>query len=114
MYCVQNLIGSKKEDYFHGIMHDRSYRHIRQLCEGYQGLKGKPIETFVEESSYSDAMKETYIAVLTLIQNEPLFYAQRLHAAFDGAGTDDDALIRIVVLRSEVTMQYLLEAYSGI
>lgn len=84
-------------------MHERSYKHIRQLSEGYKGLKGKPLETLVEEAvGYSQPMKETYVALLTMIQNEPLFYAERLHAAFEGVGTDDEALIRIVVLRSEV------------
>jgi len=35
------------------------------------------------------------------------FYAEELYAALGGAGTDDDALIRVVTTRAEVDMQYI-------
>lgn len=77
------------------------------------GLKGKPLTSLVEEATtYSQPMKETYVALLTLIQNESVFYAERLHAAFEGVGTDDETLIRVVVLRSEIDLVDVIRIYE--
>ena len=38
-----------------------------------------------------------YDLAVKTVHNRPNYFAERLHAAMKGIGTDDDALIRIIV-----------------
>jgi len=46
------------------------------------------------------------------VQNIPLFFAHRLRKAFEGLGTDDTTLIRVVVSRFELDLGDVAEAYE--
>jgi len=43
-----------------------------------------------------------FLKIVKIIRNIVVFYAERLHDAMKGAGTDDDTLMEIIVTRSEV------------
>ncbi len=76
------------------------------MFAGYEDLTSKTLEDLVEKSSFTLDLKESYIALITLIRNQAEFFAERLHDAIDGAGTDDDTLIQVMVLRSEVKYSF--------
>lgn len=42
------------------------------------------------------------IIAVKYVKDAPTFFAERLHKSMSGAGTDDTALIRLIVTRSEV------------
>lgn len=46
------------------------------------------------------------------MQNRPAYFAERLHAAMKGLGTDDDALIRILVSRCEIDLANIKYEYE--
>jgi hypothetical protein len=46
------------------------------------------------------------------VQNIPLFFAHRLRKAFEGMGTDDITLIRVVVSRFELDLGTVAEVYE--
>jgi annexin A7/11 len=49
-------------------------------------------------------MLEAMSAIVECVQSPASFFANRLFKAMDGAGTDDDTLIRIIISRSEIDL----------
>lgn len=50
------------------------------------------------------AVKTTY--------NRPRYFAEKIHAAMEGAGTDDSALIRLIVSRCEIDLTNIKYEYE--
>jgi hypothetical protein len=48
------------------------------------------------------------------VQDKPLFYAHRLQQAMDGAGTNDNTLIRIIVSRADIDLGNIKKAYEKV
>ena len=47
-----------------------------------------------------------------MIRNKPLYFAKLMHKSMKGLGTDDSALIRVVVSRCECDMVQIKEAFE--
>lgn len=95
------------------IFQERSYPHIRRIAVEFRRKSGKLFTEMLEESEkFSQEQKSTYVAIYNKIRNEAQYYAERLRTAIDGMGRDDDALIRIIVLRSELDLLDIMEAYK--
>lgn len=81
----------------------RSFAHLRKVFEEYFQITNKDVE-----DSIKDEMSGTFqMGMLALVQyakNPAGYFANKLHEAMSGAGTDDKGLIRIVISRSEIDM----------
>lgn len=91
------------EEVFNRIMAHGSFAQLRLVFEEYKKLSGQTIEQAIKhelDGELGDAM----MAIVECVQSPAAFFAQRLFAAMDGAGTDDVTLIRIVVSRSEIDL----------
>jgi hypothetical protein len=51
----------------------------------------------------SGNLEKACLAIIKSAKDKPSYYAEALHDAMKGLGTNDDELIRILVTRSEVT-----------
>ncbi|KAI8437174.1 hypothetical protein MSG28_010505 [Choristoneura fumiferana] len=59
-----------------------------------------------------DKTLESEIRVFECVENAPAWFAQRLRAAVEGAGTDDAALIRIIASRAEIDLGSIKREYE--
>eukprot|EP01135_Chromosphaera_perkinsii_P004893 Nk52_evm13s303 gene=Nk52_evmTU13s303 len=107
--------GEKKwgtdESKFNMILATRSYDHLRAVFNEYIKISGRDIERAIEKEmsgNLEDGMK----AVVKTARNRPEFFAERLHKAMKGMGTDDKSLLRIIISRCEVDMVEIKQEYS--
>lgn len=54
------------------------------------------------KSEFSGDIEDAYLILIAVIRDRPAFFAERIHKAIAGLGTNDTALIRVIVSRSEV------------
>jgi hypothetical protein len=47
-----------------------------------------------------------------VVINRPYYFAERLHRCMQGAGTNDDTLIRVIVSRSEVDLVQIKQEFQ--
>ena len=72
-------------------------------------IAGNSIEEAIE-SETSGNLQKAYLAICSMTRDLHEYYAQRLYDAMRGLGTDEDALTRFIVVRSEVSKLVLMRA----
>ncbi|XP_039274449.1 annexin A13-like [Styela clava] len=85
------------------IFCNRSFPQIRATCYEYEKLAGHTMLKAVDKE-FSGDMKKALTAIIQISDYAPIYFANRLHKAMCGVGTDDSTLIRIVTTRCEVDM----------
>ncbi|KAF2352134.1 Annexin repeat [Trinorchestia longiramus] len=96
---------------FNRILSTYSYPLLRAVFQEYHKIKGKTLVDAIK-SEFSGDIQNGLIAVVMSIDNRPQFFAKCLHDAMKGAGTKDDALIRLVVTRAEIDLGTIKQEYQ--
>ncbi|XP_045123878.1 annexin A5-like [Portunus trituberculatus] len=107
-------VGVKSEDDtedFITIFNTRSYAQLQETFEEYHRLAGQPIEDAID-TEFSGDMRKGLLAIVQRVRDPLGFYAERLNQTMAGLGTDDKALIRIIVSRSEIDLADIKECYK--
>ncbi|XP_078489889.1 annexin A7-like isoform X2 [Ciona intestinalis] len=108
--------GEKKmgtdEATFNRILCTRSFGQLREIFRQYKKISKKDIIKAIE-SEFSGDIEMALKMVVRMAECPPSFFAKRLHDSMKGAGTKDDALIRLVVTRSEVDMVEIKERFQA-
>ncbi|KAG5263943.1 hypothetical protein AALO_G00270380 [Alosa alosa] len=91
------------EDKFINILGNRSVEHLRKVFEAYRKVAGCDLEESIKEECTGN-LEKVLLAVVKCIKSVPAYLAECVHDSMSRAGTDDRALIRIMVSRSEVDM----------
>ncbi|XP_072898005.1 annexin A5-like [Hemitrygon akajei] len=91
------------ESMFLSIIGSKSVHHLRQVFKEYMKISGYQIEESIA-SETSGNLRSTLLAVVKCIRSVPGYFAETLHNAMKGSGTDDDTLIRVMISRSEVDL----------
>lgn len=122
------------EEVFNKIFAHSSFAQLRLVFDEYKELSGMTIEQAIKhemDGSLHDAMLcigelfSLYIHLLhslqcscfflvECVQSPAAFFANQLHKAMDGAGTDDERLIRIIVSRSEIDLASIKDEFERI
>ena len=86
---------------------------LRRVFELYPEVsaKGNSIEKAIR-SEFGGDMKTGLLTMVQCISDQPAYFAEKLYRAMRGLGTDDDALIRILVSRSEIDLENVKEKYQ--
>jgi hypothetical protein len=100
-----------REEVFNSIFNLRSPKHLREVFDAYSDLSdGSSMEDAIE-SEFSGTLKTAYLSLIKATRNMVVYNAERLRDALKGAGTDDDALIQLLVTRSEIDLEDIAEYY---
>ncbi|KAF0294800.1 Annexin-B12 [Amphibalanus amphitrite] len=86
---------------------------LRRVFEIYPQVSAKAnsIEKAIR-SEFSGDMKTGLLTMVQCISDQPAYFAEKLYRAMRGLGTDDGALIRILVSRSEIDLENVKEKYQ--
>ena len=86
---------------------------LRRVFELYPEVsaKGNSIEKAIR-SEFGGDMKTGLLTMVQCISDQPAYFAEKLYRAMRGLGTDDGALIRILVSRSEIDLENIKEKYQ--
>ncbi|KAJ8282738.1 hypothetical protein COCON_G00052570 [Conger conger] len=98
-----NEDSSDMEMKFMSILCTRSFPHLRRVFQEFVKCSNKDIELIVKKEMSGD-FKNALLGLVRSVKNQPSYLADRLYKAMKGLGTDDRALIRIMVSRSEIDL----------
>ncbi|XP_075705968.1 annexin A3 isoform X2 [Rhinoderma darwinii] len=107
--------GEKKwgtdEDKFIEILCLRSFPQLRLTFDEYKNICNKTIEESIK-GEMSGHLEDLLMAIVQCARNTPVFFAERLHKALKGAGTDEFTLTRIMVSRSDIDLLDIRAEYK--
>ncbi|XP_063585713.1 annexin-B12-like [Penaeus indicus] len=93
------------------ILNTRSYGQLKEIFDAYDSIADETIEESIEKE-FSGDIKAGLLAIVQRVRDPLGFYAERLNNAMAGAGTDDKALIRILVSRSQIDLADIRSRYK--
>lgn len=101
------------EEVFNRIFAHASFAQLRLVFEEYKNITGRTIEQALNDEIGGE-LADALNAIVECVQSPPAFFANRLHKAMAGAGTDDVTLIRVIVSRAEIDLGTIKQEYERI
>ncbi|XP_014756813.1 annexin D5 isoform X2 [Brachypodium distachyon] len=92
------------------IFSERSWAHLASVASAYQHMYARSLEKAVK-SETSGNFGFGLLTVLRCAESPAKYFAKVMHKAMKGLGTSDTTLIRVVVTRTEIDMQYIKAEY---
>jgi annexin A7/11 len=89
---------------FNRIFAAESFDQLRAIFDEYHKLTGHDIEKAIKNEMSGDVMN-AYLALAKLAKYPPRYFAERIGKSMIGLGTQEDTLIRNIILRSEIDMR---------
>ncbi|XAR59007.1 hypothetical protein NMG60_11014619 [Bertholletia excelsa] len=107
--------GEKKwgtdEKTFIRIFSERSRAHLVAIDSAYHSMYGNSLRKAVKNET-SGKFELALLTIITCAKNPAKYFAKVLYKAMKGLGTDDTTLIRVIVTRTEIDMQYIKAEYQ--
>lgn len=106
--------GEKKlgtdEKAFVQIFSERSAAHMSAISSYYHNTYGHSLKKAVKNET-SGHFAHALLTIVQCAQNPAKYFAKVLRKAMKGLGTDDATLIRVIVTRTEIDLQYIKAEY---
>jgi len=99
------------EDTFVNIIGQVGPNQAHLIFEEYKKISGRTMEQAIRDE-FSGELLTGLLALVKTLNNRPQYFAERLEAAMKGWGTDDTALIRIIVSRCEIDLGNIKQEYQ--
>ncbi|KAH9724561.1 Annexin [Citrus sinensis] len=103
------------------IFCERSRAHLAYVASVYHSMYGNSLKKVVKKET-SGNFEYGLLTILKCSENPAKYFtkndekpdstSQVLHKAMKGLGTDDTTLVRVIVTRTEIDMQYIKAEYS--
>ncbi|KAK4752634.1 hypothetical protein SAY87_021432 [Trapa incisa] len=98
------------EKTFIKIFSERSRAHMAAVSSAYHNKYGNSLKKAIK-SETSGYFEVGLLTILQCSENPAKYFAKVLRKAMKGLGTDDTTLIRVIVTRTEIDMQYIKAEY---
>ncbi|KAE8720634.1 Annexin D5 [Hibiscus syriacus] len=98
------------EKTFIRIFSERSRAQLAASSASYRDMYGSSLKKAVKRET-SGKFEDGLLTILRCSDNPAKYFAKVLRKAMKGLGTDDTTLIRIIVTRTEIDMQYIKAEY---
>ncbi|KAJ4747635.1 Annexin [Rhynchospora pubera] len=105
----EKRIGTDENTFIH-IFTGRSAAHLASVSASYKHAHKRSLTKAVK-SETSGFFELGLLTILRCAENPAKYFAKVLHKAMKGLGTNDTTLIRVVVTRAEMDMQYIKAEY---
>ncbi|XP_034840111.1 annexin B9-like isoform X1 [Maniola hyperantus] len=100
------------ESIFNAVLCSRSFMQLAAVFQEYHSLTGHDIDDAIK-AEFSGDLEKALRAIVKVVRNKPLFFAERLHKSMKGLGTNDRQLIRIMVTRCEVDLGDIADMFQS-
>jgi len=100
------------ESRFQVILGSRSNAQLQLIFQKYEKISKKTMEAAIK-SEMSGSVEDGFLAVVKVARNLQAYFAERLYKSMKGAGTNDKALIRLMISRSEVDLHEIKEIFQS-
>ncbi|MFS8034633.1 putative annexin [Helianthus anomalus] len=100
------------ETTFRNIFSERSRAHMAAVSSTYRNTNKNTLRKAIKHET-SGNFKDALITILQCAENPGKHFAKVLRKATKGLGTEDKTLIRIIVTRAEMDMQYIKGEYHN-
>jgi len=99
------------ESRFNVVLASRSFAHLNHVCIAYDKLSKKNLEDAIK-SEFSGDVEDGLLTIVKCARDLPTYFAERLYKSMKGMGTDDQALIRVMITRSEVDLAQIKQVFQ--
>lgn len=106
----EKKLGTDEKTFVH-IFSERSRAHLAAVASAYHSMYGNSLKKAVKTET-SGNFEFALLTILQCAENPGKYFAKVLHKAMKGMGTDDSTLIRVIVTRAEIDMQYIKAEYE--
>ncbi|KAK9666767.1 hypothetical protein RND81_14G209900 [Saponaria officinalis] len=106
----ENRLGTD-ENTFIRIFTERSKAHLAAVDSIYRTMYGNSLEMAVKKET-SGLFEYGLLTIIRCAENPAKYFAKVLHKAMKGLGTDEAALTRVIVTRTEIDMLYIKAEYE--
>lgn len=96
---------------FNRIIATQSYEQLRLVFREYNALTNHTVLEAIKNEMSGD-MKNSFLAIVKCVYSPPFYFAEALHTAIRGFGTDDSVLKRVVLSRCEKDLELIKEEYE--
>ncbi|KAL4295484.1 hypothetical protein GQ457_12G007910 [Hibiscus cannabinus] len=98
------------EKTFIRVFSERSRAQLAAIGAAYRDMYGSSLKKAVKRET-SGRFEHGLLTILKCSENPAKYFAKVLRKSMKGLGTDDSTLIRIIVTRTEIDMQYIKAEY---
>ncbi|XP_072045541.1 annexin A13-like [Amphiura filiformis] len=100
------------DDFFMSVFTSRSWDQLAAACKAYEEIYGKTMEDALGKEFSGDILYGLK-KLVAFSRDRAVYFADKLHEAMSGMGTDDETLQRIIITHCEVDMLEIKEAYRN-